>query len=112
MPTFLPRDDDYNPIPALRLKPDGAHSVSIGDTAARNAAAFAPGTRVIAVHSDVPCHLRTGDEAVTAGTGDHVLPAGTYLYLSLGDGRQSRHSHIAVLAADSLPGTLHVSEME
>lgn len=49
---------------------------------------------------------------MTAGTGDHVLPAGTYLYLSLGDGRLSRHSHIAVLAADSLPGTLHVSEME
>lgn len=54
MPTFLPRDDDFNPIPALRLKPGGAHSLSVGDTAVRNAAAFAPGTRVIAVHSDVP----------------------------------------------------------
>ncbi|MBP2229460.1 hypothetical protein J2847_002759 [Azospirillum agricola] len=113
MPTFLPRDEDLHPIPALRLKPGGAHAVPVGDGSARNAAAFAADTRVIAVHSDVPAYLRTGDSAVSATAADHFLPAGTYLYLSVGDGRKmGRHSHIAALAADSLPGTLRVSEME
>lgn len=113
MPTFLPRDEDFHPIPALRLKPGGAHAVPVGDSSARNAAAFAADTRVIAVHSDVPAFLRSGDAAVSASASDHFLPAGAYLYLSVGDNRQSvRHTHIAALAADSAPGTLHVSEME
>lgn len=113
MPTFLPRDEDFHPIPALRLKPDGAHTVPVADSSARNAAAFAADTRVIAVHSDVPAFLRTGDATVDATVTDHFLPAGTYLYLSVGDGRQTgRHSHIAALAADATPGTLRVSEME
>ncbi len=113
MPTFLPRDEDFHPIPALRLKPGGAHAVTVGDSSARNADGFTADTRVIAVHSDVPAFLRTGDGTVTATAADHFLPAGTYLYLSIGDGRQApRHSHIAALAADTTPGTLRVSEME
>lgn len=112
MPTFLPRDDDFHPIPALRLKPDGAHSITVNAASARNAAAFAPGTRVVAVHSDVPAYIRSGDSAVAATATDHFLPAGTYLYLSVGDSRQLRHTHIAAVAADALDGTLHISEME
>lgn len=113
MPTLLPRDEDFHPIPALRLKPGGAHAVPVGDLGARNAVAFSPDTRVIAVHSDVPAYLRTGDSAVEATAADHVLPAGIYLYLSVGDSRRGiAHSHIAALAADHTPGTLHVSEME
>ncbi len=113
MPTFLPRDEDFQPIPALRLKPDGAHAVAVGDSSARNAAAFAAGTRVIAVHCDVPVFLRSGDATVSASATDHFLPAGTYLHLSVGDNRQSRHhTHLAALAADSAPGTLHISELE
>ncbi|MCG5244257.1 hypothetical protein [Azospirillum doebereinerae] len=113
MPTFLPRDEDFHPIPALRLKPGGAHALAVGDASARNAAAFSADTRVIAVHSDVPAFLRTGDAAVEAAASDHFLPAGTYLYLSVGESRRNgRHSHIAALAADQTPGTLHVSEME
>lgn len=111
MSTFLPRDDDHAPIPALRLKPDGAHALPLSAVAVRTAAPFSPRTRVIAVSADVAAFIRTGDAAVAAGPGDHYLPAGTYLYLSLGDRRAGAHRHIAALAAEG-DGTLHVSELE
>lgn len=111
MATLLPRDDDYNPIPALRLRPGGAHVLPVSAASARNAAPFAAATRVIGVCATVPVFLRTGDATVTAAATDHYLPAGILYDLSLGDDRQGRHTHIAVLRA-AVDGTLYVSEKE
>jgi hypothetical protein len=111
MATLMPRDDDNAPIPALRLRPGGAHALAVGAVSTRNAIAFAPSTRVVGLYATVPVHIRTGDATVTAGTGDHFFPAGVYYDLSLGGGRQGRDSHIAAIQADAA-GTLYVSEKE
>ncbi|HYE00016.1 MAG TPA: hypothetical protein VEH84_11585 [Alphaproteobacteria bacterium] len=110
MPTLLPRDDDNQPIPALRLRPGGAQALAAGAASVRSAA-FAPGTRVVALYATGPVFLRSGDAAVAAGTGDHYFPAGTYYDLSLGAEKQPRHTHIAALAAEA-PCTLYISEKE
>lgn len=111
MSTFLPRDDDFAPIPALRLKPDGAHALPLSGASIRNAAAFAPRTRVIAVTATAAAFIRTGGDDVTATAADHYLPAGVYLYLSLGDDRQGAHRWLAALEAEG-GGELHISELE
>lgn len=111
MATLLPRDDEFNPIPALRLRPGGAHAIAVGAASARNAVPFAAETRVIGLYATVPVYLRTGDATVTAAATDHYFPAGVMYDLSLGDARQGHHTHIAVLRA-AVDGTLYVSERE
>lgn len=111
MSTFLPRDDDYQPIPALRLKAGGAHAIDATTVSTRNATPFAPQTRVVGIYATGPVYLRTGDATVTATAADHYFPAGVYYDLSLGDDRQGRHTHIAVLRADT-DARLYVSEKE
>jgi hypothetical protein len=110
MSTFLPRDDDYQPIPALRLKAGGAQALGAGAVSVRSAA-FDPATRVVGLYATGPVFVRTGDASVTAGPGDHFFPEGFYYDLSLGDARQGRHSHLAVLSADA-DCILHLSEKE
>lgn len=112
MSTLLPRDDNDQVIPALRLKPDGAHTLPVTGTPRTVPSPFAPSTRVIAVYATAPARLRTGTAGVEAAGTDHYLPAGVYLYLSLGDGRKERHTHLSVLSAGEGDGTLHLSEME
>lgn len=111
MPTFLPRDEDFAPIPALRLKPGGAHVITLSDTSARTTLPFDPRTRVIAVSATAAAYIRTGDGLVEATDSDHHLPAGVYLYLSLGDDRRGAHTHVAALE-DEGGGILHISELE
>lgn len=111
MPTFLPRDEDFAPIPALRLKSGGAHTIALSDTSTRTALPFDPRTRVIAVSTTAAAFIRTGDETVEAAESDHHLPAGIYLYLSLGDDRRGAHTHIAALENEG-GGILHISELE
>lgn len=112
MTTLLPRDDDYNAIPALRLRGGGAHAITAGATSARNAIPFAAGTRIIGIYATGPVHVRTGDADVTATADDHFFPEGVYYDLSVGDERRGRHSHIAVLSAGGADCTLYVSEKE
>lgn len=110
MSTLLPRDDDNHPIPALRLRPGGAHQLAVTTGAsARTATAFQAGTRVIGVVGDVDIYLQTGDATVTASATDHFLPAGLYADLSLGGSGSLRDSHLAVRALAEA-GTVHVSE--
>lgn len=111
MSTLMPFDDDLNPIPVLRLKPNGAHQIAAGAASQRNVIAFDPQTRVIGIYATGPVFLRTGDADVTAATADHFFPENVYYDLALGDGRRSRHSYLAVIAAgDSC--TLYISEKE
>ena len=112
MTTLLPRDDDHRTIPALRLKPGGAHAIPAGAASARNAIPFAADTRIVGLYATGPVYVRTGTADVTATAADHYFPEGTYYDLSLGDDRRGRHTHIAVLRAGGSDCTLYVSEKE
>jgi hypothetical protein len=111
MPTLMPYDDDFHPIPVLRFKADGAHRIMAGGTSLRNAMPFDPQTRVIGVFSTGPIFLRTGDDSVSASQTDHYLPENTYYDMALGDSRRTLHSHLAVIAATGTC-TVYISEKE
>jgi hypothetical protein len=112
MPTLMPRDDDAQPIPALRLRPGGAQTIAATTAAsARTAVAFAVETRIIGLCATGPVFVQTGGADVTAATTDHYLPAGLYYDVSLGDARQGRHTHVAAIAAET-GCMVHVSEKE
>lgn len=49
--TTLPRDSDNNPIPAMRLNPNGAHEIAATSVSARNSVAFDDNTRVVSVYA-------------------------------------------------------------
>ena len=66
MSTLLPLDSDNNPIPALRLKVGGAHTISAGAASARNTTAFNAETKVVSVYADVPVYINFGGSTVTA----------------------------------------------
>ncbi len=111
MPTILPQDSNDNPIPALRLKSGGAHTISAASTSARNSTAFDAETRVVSVYASVPVYIAFGDDTVTASASDHYFPEGVYYDFSIG-GEQAAHStHMAVLRAD-IDGPVYVSEKE
>ncbi len=111
MSTLLPLDSDNNPIPALRLKDSGAHSISAGATSARNTTAFDAETVVVSLYADVPVYVNFGDSAVTAATTDHYFPAGVYYDIAIGGGRTGHNTHIAVLRT-ATDGTVYISEKE
>ncbi len=112
MSTLLPRDDDSAPIPALGLKPGGAHTITITATSTRIATAFLPDTRVIGIYATGPVFLRLGDATTVATATDHYFPADTYYDLSLGGGKRIQRTHIAALRAGSSDCILYVSEKE
>ena len=109
MTTLLPQDMDNNPIPAMRLKDSGAHSIAVSATSARNTAAFAADTKVVSLYADVDVYVKFGDSSVTATTSDHFFPKGLYYDLSIGAERTGHDTHVAVLRA-SADGNLYVSE--
>ncbi len=111
MSTFLPQDSNDNPIPALRFKNGGSHSISAGGVSARNATAFADGTRIISVFATAPIYMKFGDAGVSATSADHYFPAGVYYDLSIGGDNTAHYEHIAVLAVDGA-ATVYVSEKE
>ena len=110
MTTLLPRDDDNAPIPAMTLKPGGAHSLAAGASSARSAQVFAPGTRVVSLFATQPVFVSLGDATVTATAADHFFPAGIYYDLSLGHAKGSIASHIAAVRAGGEDATLYISE--
>lgn len=111
MSTFLPQDSNENPIPALRLKSGGAHSISAGVSSTRNTAAFDTGTRIVSVFATVPVFVKFGDSSVTAANTDHYFPAGVYYDVAIGGDNTAHYTHLAVLAEGSA-GTVYVSEKE
>ncbi len=111
MPTLLPMDLDNNPIPALRLKHGGAHTVSATDITAKNTTAFDAETRIISLYADVPVYLAFGNSTVTATSNDHYFPAGIYYDFSIGGDKTGQSTYLAVLAV-STNGTVYISEKE
>ena len=110
MATLLPRDDDNIPIPALSLRPNGAHAISATVASQRNATPFAPDTRVVGLYATEPVFVRLGDSTATATASDHYFPAGVYYDVSLGNAKTAKATHIAVIKAGTTDGTLYVSE--
>jgi hypothetical protein len=111
MPTLLPQDLDNNPIPALRLKDGGAHTIAASGTSARNSTAIDSDTRVVSVYAEVPVYVAFGGASVTATSSDHYFPANTYYDFAIGGGRSGHYTHVAVLAV-SASGNVYVSEKE
>lgn len=111
MPTFLPRDAHGHPIPAVRLKGGGAHTISANATSARNSTAFGSGTQVVSVYATAPVYLKFGDSSVTATTADHYFPSGVYYDFALGGDDTQQYTHVAVLRVTE-DGTVYVSEKE
>lgn len=109
--TTLPRDSDNTPIPALRMKPLGAHQISASGTSARNTTAFNDNTRVVSVYSTGGLYIAFGDNTVTATTSDHYFPAGLYYDIAIGGDKTLHTPHIAVLA-ESGTATVYISEKQ
>ena len=112
MPTLLPTDMDNNPIPAMRLRHGGAHTIAATTSApATNAIALNDDTRIISIYSEVPIFIALGDGSVTCTNADHYFPAGLYYDIAIGGDKTGHASHIAVLAAD-INGNVYISEKE
>ncbi len=111
MPTILPRDSSDHPIPALRLRSGGGHSISATGTAARNSTAFNAETRVISVYATVAVYLKFGGDSVTATSSDHYFPAGVYYDFAIGGDSAGHYTHVSVLAASG-NGSVYISEKE
>ena len=110
--TSQPIDSNNNPLPALRLKKNGAHTIAAGSTSARNAAAFDADTKIISIYASVAVYIAMGGADVTADSGDHYYPGGIYYDFAI-EGQASAHNtHIAVLRADGVDGTVYISEKE
>jgi len=111
MPTLLPRDIDDTPIPAVRFRDGGAHSIEAGAVSARNAAPFALTTRLISLYATGPVYLKCGGGDVTATSADHYFPGGIYYDIAVGGGKVPHFSHIAAICADQ-DCMVYISEKE
>lgn len=111
MSTKLPLDANDNPIPALRLKDSGAHSITTNATSAVNATAFDEKTRVISLYATQDVYLTFGDASAVATTSDHFFPAGLYYDIAIGGDSTAHDTHVAALRT-SADGTLYISEKE
>lgn len=109
MPTFLPTDDNNNPIPALRFRDGGAHKIMVGTSSTRNGTAFGSGVSVVSLYATVPVYVRFGGSGVTATTSDHYFPAGVYYDVAIGGEDTAQQTYIAALRVDT-DGMLYVSE--
>ena len=107
----MPLDSNDNPIPALRLKDGGAHTISTSTSSARNATAFGDDVHVISVYATEDVYLKFGDSSVTAAGTDHFFPAGVYYDIAIGGDGAARYTHMAALRVTT-DGSVHISEKE
>lgn len=109
MSTKLPLDVNDNPIPALRLRENGAHQITTSATSSRNTIAFDPTTRIVGLYATQDIYINFGNTTVSASNSDHFFPGGLYYDIALGGGSTAHYTHIAVLQATT-SGTLFISE--
>lgn len=112
MTASLPRDAHGHPIPAVRLKTGGAHSIAATSSSARNATGFAADTRVVSVCATGPVYIKFGNSSVTAAATDHYFPAGIYYDFAIGGDETAHYTHLAVLRASGSDCVVYVSEKE
>lgn len=109
--TFLPKDSNDQPIPALRLKDGAAHSLNATDTAAINTTAFDSKTRIVSLYATVPVYVKFGaSDTVTATSADHYFPNGIYYDIAIGGGQTAHTPYISVLRASDTNGDVYISE--
>jgi hypothetical protein len=111
MTTMMPTDVNNNPIPAVRLKSSGAHSISVTSSSVRNSSGFNIETQIVSLYATGPVYIKFGDSSVTATSSDHYFPAGVYYDFSIGGEAVSHYTHVAALrvSADCI---LYISEKE
>ena len=108
--TLLPKDLNDNVIPALRLKENGAHNISVSSTSNTNATAFNNDTKIISIYSTTDIFITFGvSDTITADSTDHFFPAGVYYDISIGGGEVAQYTHIAAIQS-AFSGTLYISE--
>jgi len=112
MPTILPKDDDNNPIPALRLKDGAAHKIIATTEVARNITAFNYNTKVVSVYATDDIYLDFGTSDVTTSYSSHFFPAGVYYDFAINNAKQAKDTHIAVMQAGSNSSIVYISEKE
>ena len=111
--TLLPKDLDNNPIPALKLRDDGAHTIAVSASSNRNSVGFDSNTKVVSLYATDDVYVRFGDSSVAASSSDHFFPAGVYydIAISGGAGKAAQDLYIAVLQVNGAC-TLYVSEKQ
>jgi hypothetical protein len=122
MPTFLPRDDDGDPIPVLPYRAGAGWIVQIGPTP-EVAGPFTPNTRMVTLRAiGAPVYwvagaANTTTVAVPAATGavisgaPHYLPAGEAIDVVLQTPNAAETaSYVAAISAAGAAGTLYISE--
>jgi len=111
MTTVLPVDQDNNPIPAVRLKPSGAHSIAATASSARNSVAFDAATKIVSLYATGAVYVKFGDAAVTATASDHYYPSGVYYDFAIGGDKVPHYTHLAVLRVTD-DCSVYISEKE
>jgi hypothetical protein len=100
--TTLPRDNDNTPIPALRLKPSGAHNISVLTVnPTQNANPFDSETRILSLYATSPVYVAFGDSNITATSSDHYFPSGLYYDVAIGGDKTVHTPYVSLLAVDS-----------
>ncbi len=110
--TILPKDDDNNPIPALRLRDGASHKITATNTVARNSTAFDYETRVVSVYATEDIYLEFGNASTLTDNSSHFFPAGVYYDFAINNCKQAKDTHIAVLKAGANNSTVYISEKE
>lgn len=103
--TSMQKDGDGYPIPALRLRDDNAHSITVTSASARNTTAFESDTRVISVYATEDMYVRVGGSDVEATDQHHFIPKFIYLDVAI----REEDTHIAAIRS-TVDGVLKVSE--
>lgn len=104
-------DRDNNPIPALGLNPNGAHTINATSTSARNANAFDPNTRIISLYATGDVFIQFGDENIIADNTSHFFPAGLYYDFAIGGDKVMHTPYMAVIATNA-NCTVYISEKQ
>ena len=109
--TTLPRDTDNVPIPALRLKPSGAHKIDATTTSAKNTTAFEDDTQIVSVYATGAVYVNFGQSDVSATPTDHYFPNGLYYDIAVGGDKTLHTPYLAVISAGS-DCTVYISEKQ
>lgn len=112
MSTILPKDDDNNPIPALRLKDGASHRITASAVTNKNNNAFNSKTKVVSLYASEDIYLEFGDYNITATNTSHFFPAGVYYDFAINNGKHAKDNYIAVLKAGANNATVYISEKE
>jgi len=112
MTTIMPKDDDNNPIPALRLKDGASHKILATNTSTKNAVPFSLETKVISVFTTQNIYLEFGDDTVSASVTSHFFPAGVYYDFAINTNKHAKDLYMAVLKEGASDATVYISEKE